>query len=942
MATVQLYAQNYIQGIVTEEKTGASVPFADVMLIELKKPTQTDVDGKYQFQDIPNGTYTLVFRMEGFKTDTIPNLKIENKSIEVSHRLKEPKATEMEEFELVFRVEKNTASGLINELKNDASVKDGVDAKSITKNGDGKVNDVLKRVSGASIQDNRFVVIRGLSDRYNSAYINGAPLPSSESDRKAFAFDIFPSNMLDNLTITKTATPELPGEFAGGVITLNTKSPLNKDFQTLQVGTTFNTLSTFRNFQTYQGGKTDWFGVDNGARAIPQGIPSSSEMAELNAKEKADLAKKMTPSWGLQNKTAIPALNLQYGLGRNFKVGEKNAGVVLAYTYQNQFTTSKNQRQEFEEQATGVVKKSELNDSVYSQKVLNSAMANTAIEFNAKNRLSFYNLYSINSEDKLNVRKGVRELDSDPHQFEKSSNRWFTQNNLYTSQLVGNHEFKKRPIKFDWNAGLSDVKRDIPNQRRIIYQKTSLYEDDTTQEYTAIVQTNGTNPVSAGNMFWSSTKERIYSANAALTLPFETQKTSNVIKVGVFNQYRNRDFNARSFGFSRYKASGAPFNNDLLLLPEDQLFAPENLGLRADNTGGFKLDEATKVSDSYKANANLKAGFLMIDSKILNDFRVVGGLRTEAYTQRFIYRENSDTADRTIDTTVIDFLPSLNLIYSINKRMNVRLSAYKTVSRPEFRELAPFAFYNFAYDNILSGNTNLQRTVITNFDARYEYFIGNGQLFTISGFYKSFENPIELVNRAGTSGAAELYYTNVPKAVNYGIETEFRVKLDLLAANKQHPVLSNTTLYTNFALIRSKVDVSQVIGATSDNRPLQGQSPYIVNSGLQYESPNGDWSMNASYNVIGRRIFIVGNTQEPDVWEKHRHVIDLQFSKTIRENLTLKINVRDLLAQKVQFYQDLDKNGKYNSSVDNNWQQSFFGQTLSASISYTFNKKGIK
>lgn len=932
------HAQNQrISGTVTEKATGTPVPFVEVRIIETNSPTQTDFDGNYSFENVARGTYSILFRMEGFETDTVSGIEVNDKAIVLSHAMSEPASPDtLEEFVIEFKVDKSTNGGLISEQKNDDNVKDVMSSETMAKNGDSKVNDVLKRVSGASIQENRFVVIRGLSDRYNMAYINGAPLPSSESDRKAFAFDIFPSNMLDNLTITKSATPDLPGEFAGGVITINTKAPTDKNFQSVQIGTSANTLTTFKNFSDYQGSSMDWAGVDNGARQLPDGLPDSKTYATLTANEKAEYAKLMTPSWGITNRKALPALNLQYSLGRNFQVAKRNLGMVFAYTYQNNFSTNQNIRREFEEQAAGVVQRSELVDTVYSQRYLNSGMFNLAYEINKNNTISFNNLYSINSEDRVNIRKGVREMDSDPHQFEKSSNRWFTQNNLYTGQLEGNHSFKKEGMKFNWVGGYSNVERSIPNMRRIVYQKSALTEDDTTTEYYAVIQNNGTIPTAAGNMFWSNTKERIYSFKYDLSIPWKLERVETQFKVGGFQQFRDRDFSARNFGFSRYKTSSVSFDNSLLSLPEDQIFDASHLGLMENGMGGFKLEEATKVSDSYFASSMLHAGYAMFDTKILDKFRIVGGARLESYNQRFNYTEAGSNLERKIDTTVTDVLPSLNFIYSINKKMNVRLGYYRTLSRPEFRELAPFAFYNYAYDNILSGNPNLKRALIDNLDARFEYFIGNGQLFTVSGFYKHFTDPIELVNRTGVSGAAELYYTNVPEVTNYGFETEYRVKLDVFSENKEQLILSNTTLYTNLSIIRSQVDVSQVNGATASTRPLQGQSPFIINAGLQYEHPTRNWSVNASYNVIGPRIFIVGNVQEPDVWENSRHVIDLQFSKTFREKFQLKVSLRDILAQDLIFYQDLNGNKKYDQGTDNTWQETNFGQTLSISLGYKF------
>lgn len=936
--TLTLSAQNHsISGVVTEKKTGLTIPSVTVRLLETNTPTQTDFDGNYTFDNVPNGTYSLVFRMEGFLTDTLSGIVVNNAPVQVAYKMREPEPTEIDGVEIVHIVDKSTNEGFLSEQKNDDNVKDGMTAQTIAKTGDTKASDAARRITGASVQDNRFIVIRGLSDRYNMAYINGAPLPSSESDRKAFALDIFPANMLENLTITKTATPDLPGEFAGGVITINTKVPPAKNYQAFQLGTSFNSLTTFKNFQNYEGSSTDWLGVDNGARQLPNGLPDSKTYPTLNSTQKSEYAKLMTPSWAITSNKALPALNLQYSIGRTFQTKKKNDfGFVFAYTYQNTTSTNQNIRREFEEQAAGVVQKSELTDTVYSQKLLNSAMFNFSYELNDRNKLLFNNLYSINSEDRVNIRNGVREMDSDPHQFEKSSNRWFTQNNLYSGQLQGTHEFrKKEDMVFNWIGGFSNIERTIPNMRRVVYQKSALTEDDTTADYTAVIQNNGTIPTAAGNMFWSETNENIYSFNYDLSIPWNFGSVSNVIKFGGFEQYRDRDFTARNFGFSKYKTSSIDFDDSLLLLPEDQIFAPEHLGLMENGKGGFKLEEATKVSDSYNASSMLHAGFAMFDTKIKDRLRLVGGVRMESYNQKFNYTEAGSNIDRHIDTTVTDLLPSLNLIYSLNKRMNVRLSYYRTVSRPEFRELAPFAFYNFALDNILSGNPHLQRALIDNFDARYEYFIGNGQLFTFSAFYKDFTNPIELVNRTGVSGAAELYYTNVPRVQNYGIETEYRVKLDVFSKNKESKLWSNTTLYTNAALIKSEVDVSEVTGAGGDTRPLQGQSPFIINAGLQYEHPTKDWSVNASYNVIGRRIFIVGNVQEPHVWENSRNVIDLQFSKTFKDDkFQLKVNIKDLLAQDLIFYQDLNKNKKYDNGTDNRWQETNFGQTLSISLSY--------
>jgi TonB-dependent receptor len=393
-----------------------------------------------------------------------------------------------------------------------------------------------------------------------------------------------------------------------------------------------------------------------------------------------------------------------------------------------------------------------------------------------------------------------------------------------------------------------------------------------------------------------------------------------------------KDFQSRNFGFSQYKPNGSTFNSNLLLLPMGQIFSIENMGLLSNGQGGFKLDEATKVDDSYNANSLLNSFYTMVDYK-LDKWRFTGGVRLESYNQNFNYIEFGSNLNRNIDTTVIDLLPSVNIIYNFNKKMKLRGSISQTVSRPEFRELAPFNFYNFILDNITSGNPYLKRTKITNCDIRYEVYPGSGQIISLSGFYKNFDNPIETINRTGTSGAPELYFSNIDRSQSFGGELEFRFKLGFLSKVENHKLWDQLTLYSNVSLIKSVVNMDEVIGA-GGNRPLQGQSPYIINSGLFYTNKKEDFNMTLSYNVIGPRIYIVGNQQEPSVWENGRNVIDLQLSKTYKK-FELKLNIKDILAQKLIYFQDLNGNQKYDTE-DNRWQEITFGQTVSLSVRYKF------
>jgi outer membrane receptor protein involved in Fe transport len=894
----------------------------------------SDENGKYEILNVRPGSIVLEIRYESYKTRLLDAFIInQGESKQLNIEL-EKLIINRKGVTVTKKINKESTTEIIRMQKNSATVIDGMNAESFKKTPDSKASDVLKRISGASVQDNKFVVIRGLSDRYNFALLNGASLPSSESDRKAFSFDIFQSNMLDNLLISKTATPEQPGEFAGGIIDINTTEPKETNFQNIQISGAFNSITTFKDFKTYNGGGADFLGLGAGARGIPDGLPTTEQFNIATNLEKADLAKLIKSDWGSFNRKALPNLSLQYSIGRMIQLKEKRKlGYVFAYSYQNNFSYSQVTRREFEEQATGVITKNELKDSAFTQAVLNSGMFNISYSFNEKNKIQFKNMYSISTDDKVNVRNGKRDMDIESVYSEKSTNFWYTQNNLFTSQLIGNHELKNK-LKLKWIGSFSDVKREIPFLRRTVYQQV-----DSTLPFFAVIQSNDISTLGAGNMFWSNMNEKIINLKYDAAYVFEKGKLKNEVKLGAFHQYRTRTFAARNLGFSKYDPIGsASFESSLLLLPADEIFATENMGLMANGQGGFKLEEGTNVDDSYQAYSLLNAGFLQLDSKIGDKLRIVGGARVEAYNQVFKYVEFGSNLPQNIDTTVVDLLPSVNLIYSPIQKINIRASYSRTLSRPEFRELAPFAFYNFLNDNLTSGDPNLQRALINNYDLRFEFFPGAGQILSLSGFYKQFYNPIELLLRTGTSGTPELYFDNVQNVVNYGAELEYRLNLGTFAKNDSTSFLKNFTLYFNGALIKSVMDLSSIPGLAEypdSRRPLQGQSPFLINAGVFYAGPK-DFNINISYNLVGQRIAIAGSVQEPSVWENGRNVIDFQISKLIKKKLEIKLNIKDILAQDLVFFQDTNKNKKYDKGIDSAWQEITFGQTVSLSLKYNF------
>lgn len=913
LVTHLTFSQNsIIKGNVIEEKTGKTLPGVNIIIKETKFSTITDLDGNYIIKNVPPGKYEIEFSYFGFQTKIVSEVvTAANETTDVNTSLME-KANVLDEVVITkTKAKAESVKSLLLMQKNNASVSDGVSAETIKKTPDKTTSDVLKRISGASIQDNKFVIIRGLNDRYNTAYINGAPLPSSEPDRKAFSFDIFPSNMLDNLIITKTATPDLPGEFAGGVVQINTKSVSDKNFQSISFGSGYNTITTGKNQVTYNGGKTDFLGFDDGTRSMSPAIPDNLTFVGLNYTQKAEIAKNSTSDWSLKNQSFSPNLNFQYTIGHN--VGK--LGMLMALTYSKSNNYSETSRYDFEGQVNAPsVKVKDLLDNNYTTQVLAGGLANFSYKFNQFNTLTFKNIYSLNSDDKVIERFGTpAELNTENPLQIYANTRWFTSNKIYSSQLNGDHLLPDSKIRFSWVGSLSKVDRSTPNLRRNIYTKWNNYLDPSSPNpldlvYRAQIANGNTGPDYGGSIFYSVNIENIYSFKTDVSKKFNFgDDFSNEVKIGLAVQERKRDFSARQLGYNELSGlGGLSFDSSLLYLNDSQIFNPNNFGVLPSGLAGFTLYDGTKYFDSYNASSSLNSGYVMLDNKI-NKVRFVWGVRVEDYHQK-LNTQITRYDELNIDNKQTDMLPSFNFIYGINKNQNLRISYSKTLNRPEFRELAPFAFYDFQSQFTTSGSPDLKIASIKNFDLRYEIYPGKGQLFSISYFSKNFTNPIELI--AGVNNK-EVTYRNAAAGKTFGIELEFRTLLSSIFS-EESTILKNTTLFSNIALISSSVDVSNVVAANDieKSRMMQGQSPYVLNAGLQYLD-NG-WSVSVNYNKAGSRIAIVGNSEaEPTLWEKSRAFLDMQFSKSFSKNkYELKLNLQNLLAQKIIYYNnnDIDSN----------------------------------
>lgn len=886
------------------------VPGATVTIEGTNKKAAADVEGRFSFQLETGKKYVLIVSSAGYSTKSVEDVTVS--ADENANNISVVLENKSELGEVVVRtsVKKETTSALINLQRNNIAVSSGIAADLIRRTPDRTTGEVLKRVSGTSIQDNKFVIVRGLSDRYNAAFINNAQLPSSEPDRKAFSFDVIPSNMIDNIVINKTATPELTGEFAGGLIQVQTKDIPSKKFLSIGVQWGYNTNSTFKDFYSNPRTNTDWLGWDNGTRKFPSGFPATrqeyGQMPTNGQIEKSQLFQ--DDVFRQVNATALPVqqYNLSYGSVKTLKNNAK-LGLIAAVTYRNAMLKYSVDRSMAEREGSVF----DYTDLQNKYQVNLGALVN--LTYSQRNhKVSWKNIYNRFYEDNYYTRSGFNNSRNQDITFYSSV---LNQRNFFSSQLEGEHQFNIAKAKFRWNAGYALVTRTQPDLR--------------TQQYT---QASGSEQVildyDDSRRFWSDLYDHTITASGAFTLPFDMFGQKQNFKFGGGTVVRFRDFKARIF---RVEEATSQFDPSLASLPFDKIFNRNNF-----SQTGFVYDEFTNNSDKYFGVSAINSGFAMFDNKLSEKLRLIWGARVEFFEQ-FLDSKDLSAKKVTIDTEKWDVLPSLNLTYSPTTKSNVRVAASQTVARPEFREIAPFQFYDYESSYSIAGNEELKRTKILNLDLRYEIYPAAGEVFSLGGFYKRFDNPIEFRLNSGSVPERRLYtYSNADNADTYGAEFEFRKNLGFV--NKNSDFMNNMVGFGNVTYLISDVnftDASSSGQSINANRPIQGQSPYMINAGLQYTS---DKYLNVTmmYNRIGPRLALVGNGDIADIYERPRNLLDLQIAKRIlKKQGELKLTFSDILNNKIYLYENTS-GGKGYSSSDKMFSSYKPGTTISIGFTYDF------
>ena len=780
---------------------------------------------------------------------------------------------------------RETVNALLQYQKNTNTVASVISAEAIRRSPDRNTGEVLKRVPGTSIHEGKYLIVRGLSDRYNQAMLNGILLSSTEPDRKTFSFDLFPAAMIDNIVMNKAFVPELPGEWAGGLVQVQTKEIPTKGFLNIQLGTGFNSQTIGRDFYNYEGGKLDWLGITDRTRDLPASIPSKSKFAQLNQVQLNEFGKQFRNVWQATPQSAPLNASFQLNGGINGQFLKKKVGGVLSLIY-----NQSNRRLQFDNVVLANNSGNldlEYKNNRYTRDVLAGVLGNISVQLNSNHRISFKNMLNVNSSDFVIDRyDGIDNAGIIARV--KAQELGFRQNTFFNTQLVGEHNFSKLATRLKWYGGFNILDQYIPDQRRLFYTQPL---DEPNVPYYALLGLGASQK--SGSIFYSNLSDYIYNAGGDLSRTFDLLGQKQTIKAGYVFQVKDRLFNARPFFMNSS-------SNEIKKLSPDRIFEPENFG--TDNRS-VQFAELSGDAYRYMANSILNAGYIQFDNQFSSRLRVVWGLRVEDFDQ--LIGSVKATDRRHVHSRVTDFLPGLNLTYKPNDKSNLRFSASQTIVRPEFRELSNFAFYDFELNAQVAGNNGARRTKITNSDLRYEVYPRSGEAITIGVFYKYFVDPLEYYfNRTGPA-TNTFNIQNSKSATALGAEFEYRKKLDFLTAG-----LRNFTFTGNVSYIYSKVKDTVLL-----NRPLQGQSPYLVNLGLQYDIEKVGFTSTLLFNQIGRRILFVGDKSVSDIWEHPRPLLDLQLAqKVLQKKGEIRLGISDIFNKRAYFYHDLDNNEEYKKS----------------------------
>jgi outer membrane receptor for ferrienterochelin and colicin len=937
----------------------------------LKKTLLTDERGFFSFRNIPEGIYFLTVTYSGYQKDYHPGIQL-NEGKDLVLDVKMQAGSSLNEVVItsgprkVKAVTHSTEKEIIAEIRNATGVVSGISNEMITKTGDRNAAEVVKRISGVTVVDDRFIVVRGMNERYNLTYLNNNVAPSTELYSKAFAYDLLPSSIIDKILVYKSPVADLVADYGGAAIRIFTKNAMPVRHLDIGVQQAHRPGSTLTTINSYNGGKYDFLGFDDGTRKLPAYSPGYFHTEQrVNDLKQADMLKAFSSTLNYGTRHSLPDMQFFINYYNSWKAGgEKRLYDLTSVTYTHETKNYTIYRQTGNTDAYGSDSTTGLNYNDQN-KIINSQQStsigkinileNLTLKWNRRNSIEFRNFFVNEGRSFTGVTDG--RLNALPHydsSFLLKRTRdivlSFQQRFLYSGNIGGTHNWGARNRQeLNWNTGYIYDLQNVPDQRASHF--ASFYASP----YTATGTNLGPDDGFLGmiSRLFVKNEENVYNASVDYSLSLNKHL---LLKIGTYQMYKLRNVGRRFYRVNRgglspddagggitsigYGGGYGLSNPNTINFTQQQLGTIWNPAFFPDDNTGLKLYDVTNPTDSYVASEQNNAFYVMGDWKIAGEKITLNtGLRVEYDRQKVASAINGSSGGSITlayaNHPLTSWLPSVNISYRPSSTIVLRTGYGRTVNRPEFREISAYQDFDFQNNEVIQGASDVVTATIDNYDFRVECYprsAAQNEMINAGIFYKYLQNPIERLRAENTTGTGNSNFTqitfgNAKSAKVVGVEAEIRKSLSFIGGSN---LFKNLSLVANGAWMKSTT--VQVIGNngsqrdTVEGRPLQGQSPYIVNGGLFYENAGWGTKLGIVYNVNGPRIYAksilnrksklqaTGNDSvqiRPDLVQLPFQQLDLSFSQRIIKSLQVKFTLQNLLDQAARIIEDHNFNQRY-------------------------------
>lgn len=916
-STARPAATGTIAGRVIDRASAQPILAAQVAVEGRAVGASTDLDGRFRLERVPEGSQVLVVRRLGFAPVRLDSVVVRAGQATVITIAMENAAQRLSAMRVqadpVAPRRSNSDAGLLAARAQAATVTDGISAEQMQKSPDSDAGEAMKRVTGVSVLDDKYIVVRGLNERWSNTLLNGAELPSPEPLRKVVPFDIFPASLLESVVTSKSATPDRPGDFAGGSVEIRTREFPDEFTMQLSVSQSYNTLATFETLPMEPRTLRDWAGFGLSRRRMPAGAPQGFVGAPESYTES------LRNVWTPAPRRAQPNLGLAYNVGGQRPVLGQPLGAVFSLTWGSKVEAQPNRLWQLATSSQAPPFQGQVYREA-SHVIDWGAIANVAYKLGALHKLGWKNLYTRNAESYAGSYLGFDQQRSDAEL--RGYQVRYVERDFLQSQLSGDHVLPfALGSRVEWKATGGFARRDEPDNRTLRYIRA--------QGDSAFQLAITTDPAGIRPRFL---EDRQWSVQGDWSVPFRLRGHAGSLKAGASRRDKRRDFEAYEYEYFLTPSRRDQIAAISALAPE-QVFAPENIG------PWFSLVRQAGASQPYRGTELVNAAYGMVDVSPFGWLRLVGGARVEGWHARLALGDSGSLSNYAGPNPILrynrDVLPSANVQVKLGDRMNLRFAAFRSVGRPDLRELSPDQYVPVGGECPYIGSPELQRSLVGNVDARWEWFPRPGELLAVGAFHKGFADPV--VETVGTDNAnCRVTYRNADSATVQGVELELRRTLDFLPG-----ALRTLGLSANATWTRSDVDIPPRVGQYPDDLALQGQSPFLLNLGASWSYPPRRLTLSTMFNHFDDRIVRYGiaastgdgttQGQLPNVVERGRGVLDAKASVGLPGRLTLSVTGANLANARVRY--DVEGTNGF-ASIPVGQQR--LGRTFGASIGRDF------